>query len=205
MSEDPGPARAGSDPSVSAHAPRLGREEFARLYERHWRLFWCAAAAVVGDRTLAQDVVQQGAMIALERLDQFDPATSFTAWMTTIVRNTALNESRKRTRRRTVAADAAFLDSAPGTPRTDDVSGPGGTGSAFEGALAGALDALDDTARSCLLMRVVADMPYRQIALALAIPEGTAASHVHRARAALREALRNTPHADAPLGWRTAS
>ncbi len=33
-------------------------------------------------------------MTAMEKLGDFDPATSFAAWMSTIVRNIALNESR---------------------------------------------------------------------------------------------------------------
>ena len=60
----------------------------------------------------------------------------------------------------------------------------------FDDELTHALGDLEETARGCLLMRVVLDMPYRDISLALNIPEGTAASHVHRARAALRRALR---------------
>lgn len=203
MSGDSGSTRAGRDPSVSAHTPRLGREEFAREYERHWRLFWCAAVAVIGDRAMAQDIVQQGALIALERLDQFDPATSFTAWMTAIVRNTALNESRKRTRRRTLAVDGSVLDSAPIDARANATAAP--TSGGFDGALGRALEALEETTRLCLLMRVVADMPYRQIAVALAIPEGTAASHVHRGRAALREALRDPSQAGEAAGRRSES
>ena len=56
-------------------------------------------------------------------------------------------------------------------------------------AVMDALRTLDETARACLLMRVVLDLPYRNIALALNIPEGTAASHVHRARATMRSNL----------------
>ena len=48
-------------------------------------------------------------------------------------------------------------------------------------------------------MRVVLDMPYKEIALAMDVPEGTAASHVHRARAVLRGVLRG---ADAEKGAR---
>lgn len=203
MSVEPGSERAGSDLSVPARTSRLGREEFARLYETHWRLFWCAAVSVVGDRALAQDIVQQSAMIALERLDQFTPDTAFTAWMTAIVRNTALNEARKRARRRTSTAQDAVLDAAPrpnAANHAESASDP-----IFDQRLLNALETLDETVRACLLMRVVTDMPYRQIALALAIPEGTAASHVHRARAALRAQLGTAPQHDQPARGRTAT
>jgi RNA polymerase sigma-70 factor (ECF subfamily) len=72
----------------------------------------------------------------------------------------------------------------------------------FDDALAGALEELDETARACLLMRVVLDLPYKRIALALDIPEGTAASHVHRARASMRASLKSGGGAAAERGVR---
>lgn len=195
------PQMAAGDRAHSAGgvlSPRLHKEEFARLYQQHWRMLWSAAVAVVGDRTLAQDVVQQAAVVGLTRLEQFDPATSFGAWMVQIVRNIALNEGRKRVRRRTGSLDHAAHD-GPADARIDAtesawvVTGRGQLAAGaepFDDALVQALGRLEETARGCLLLRVVLDMPYRDIALALNIPEGTAASHVHRARIALRSELR---------------
>ena len=59
----------------------------------------------------------------------------------------------------------------------------------FDDDVVAALMSLDETARACLLMKTVLDLPYREIAAALGVPEGTAMSHVHRARGALRERL----------------
>ena len=100
--------------ALGAHSDRLGPAEFARLYQRHWKVLWCAAVGVVNDRTLAQDIVQQAAVVGLERLETFDPGTSFTAWMMQIVRNIALNEGRKRARHRAGQVDADRLDGAVG-------------------------------------------------------------------------------------------
>jgi RNA polymerase sigma-70 factor (ECF subfamily) len=55
--------------------------------------------------------------------------------------------------------------------------------------LLAALHLLDENARACLLLRVVMELPYREISRTLGIPEGTAMSHVHRARRALHEQL----------------
>jgi RNA polymerase sigma-70 factor (ECF subfamily) len=178
---------------------------FARLYQEHWKLLWCAAVAVVGDRTLAQDIVQQAAVVGLQRLDTFDPKTSFQAWMIQIVRNIAMNESRKRTRRKTGATDTSVLDVGE-APKAKDagvsvLTGMGQVASGsepFDDELKKALEGLEETARGCLLMRVVLDMSYRDISLALGVPEGTAASHVHRARAALRRALSPTTAGGVP-------
>ncbi len=175
----------------------LAPADFARLYQEHRGVLWCAAVGVLGDRTLAQDVVQQAAVVGLERLGSFAPETSFVAWMVQIVRNLAMNEARKRARRATTPTDALVLDATETARRTPHEAQPAVDGRGqptgiadFDDELLKALRTLDETARGCLLMRVVLDLPYRQIALALDIPEGTAASHVHRARSALRDALR---------------
>lgn len=195
--ETGGPGTLGGSGSA-----RLSAEEFGRRFGDSWRVLWCAAVSVVRDRTLAQDVVQQAAIVGLERLDDFDTGTNFVSWMVRIVKNIALNEARKRSRRRTHPTETATLDShaGGGSGAEQQGLGPGvvlsGRGGvlpdqgAFDDEVLHALDDLDDTARGCLLLRVVLDLTYRDIALALDIPEGTAASHVHRARKTMRERLR---------------
>lgn len=124
-------------------------------------------------------------MIALGKLNEFHPGTSFVAWMGQIVRFTALNERRRNLRTHTVATDPGVLgESVAGrsSHRAEGVS--------FASAdIAQALGGLDDVARACLLMRTVVEMTYQQIAEALGIPEGTAMSHVHRSRQQLRKVL----------------
>jgi RNA polymerase sigma-70 factor (ECF subfamily) len=59
-----------------------------------------------------------------------------------------------------------------------------------------ALHSLGETARCCLLLRTIEQMPYAQIAQLLEIPEGTAMSHVHRSRMTLRGQLADTRPAE---------
>ena len=59
----------------------------------------------------------------------------------------------------------------------------------LDDALTRALAALSETARAALLLRTVLELDYDSIARLLDVPPGTAMSHVHRSREALRRAL----------------
>jgi RNA polymerase sigma-70 factor (ECF subfamily) len=199
-------------PDSTSCAERLTPEAFADAFTACSRLLWCIAAGVLGSRDAVDDVLQEGAIVALQKLDQFDPATSFTAWMGRIVRFVALNHARRLRRQGAGAVDAEVLDliasdrsradaSSAATPAAglaaDSPADARGAlrpdQASFDDALTAALGTLEGTARSCLLLRTLMDLPYREIALALDIPEGTAMSHVHRSRQALRRRLQEQP------------
>ena len=188
----------GTERSESADA--LEREHltpaaFAARYQGAWPTLWAIAVAVLGDRAGADDVLQEAAVIALEKLEQFDAHSNFSAWMGRIVRFVALNHGRRRSNAVAAHQDPAALDrTAARMPHVN--SGPlnhRGELSAdqedFDDRVIAALNMLDETARACLLLRTLMNMPYREISLVLDIAEGTAMSHVHRARTALRERL----------------
>ncbi|CAG1004400.1 ECF RNA polymerase sigma factor EcfG [Phycisphaerales bacterium] len=159
---------------------RLTPEQFAaRLQECH-RTVWTIAVSIVGDPSLADDMVQEAAAVALSKLDEFDPSTSFHAWFGQVVRFVALNEGRKR--RRTRSEGDSRIE---GAADRSDPAAP----AAFDSRVRAALESLAEAPRTCLLMRTLHGMSFTQIAAALDIPEGTAMSHVHRARATLRERL----------------
>ena len=54
------------------------------------------ARRLAGDRSLADDLVQETAIRALTHLNQFQPGTNLHAWLSTILRNTYFNELRLR-------------------------------------------------------------------------------------------------------------
>jgi RNA polymerase sigma-70 factor (ECF subfamily) len=175
------------DPSAPSHPEILTPAVFAACFRRATPALWCIATAVLGERTHAEDVLQEAAMIGLDKLGSFVPGTRFAAWMGQIVRFTALNHRRKRMRR----AKAEVT----GTP-ADVAAPPSAVDSGFDARTAAALASLGETARACLLLKVVVELDYAEIAETLGIPAGTAMSHVHRARVHLRTLLLD----DAPTG-----
>lgn len=190
--EGAAPSASASGPAHAAPASPLQREAFGERFLAARRKLWWVAVSVLGRREQVDDVLQEAALVALRKLDEFDPATSFEAWMAQIVRFIALNDARKRVRRST-------QQSGPGDePVTNDrhaqspVRADGSVvpdQQAFDDSMLNALQSIPETARACLLLRAVEGLSYKEISDLLGVPEGTAMSHVHRARAAMRRSL----------------
>ncbi|MEO1495976.1 MAG: RNA polymerase sigma factor [Planctomycetota bacterium] len=179
---------------------QIDAAEFARLFDEAYPRLWTIAAAIVNDRDLAQDIVQESAMTGLRRLADYQPGTNFGAWMGQIVRFTALNSRRSATSRKMQAVEThQFSETVEGdAAETDEPIDRQGRlvddQQDFDDEVARAIDALDPERRSCLLLRVVHNLSYQEISEQLGVPEGTAMSHVHRAKSSMRKAL----SADAP-------
>jgi len=175
---------------------QLERDEYARLLREAQPKLWTIASAIVGDRTLAEDVVQDAAITGLRRLGDFEKGSNFVGWISQIVRFTALNHLKTRKRRRIVAVDVhqRVEPSDTGEDRTGEnaVTMRGELlpdQEEFDDAVARAIQNLESERRSCFLLRVVHNLDYKEISEMLEIPTGTAMSHVHRAKTSLRNAL----------------
>jgi RNA polymerase sigma-70 factor (ECF subfamily) len=158
---------------------------------------WLIAAAIIGDRSEADDIVQQASIIGLQKRADFAPGTNFPAWIAQIVRLTALNHRNKSGRRNVRVTDPTRMDQSISSD-TDEAKFPltdeGGLAENqidFDDEVLSALREISDVARMCLLLRVVQQLSYDDIAQTLHIPAGTAMSHVHRAKQSIRERLKD--------------
>lgn len=217
--------------------------DFGERFVRHFRRLWLIALGQIrlgsGYRhQRAEEIVQESAMIAMAKLDQFDATQddgAFLAWMTRIIQLTAKNEGRYEQRRQGLVFDEvmegstsshARAKSAEGVPMPEmlfDVETVGADSEdlAEVGSLAAkestmravkattfdvggdtavvakhvddemlrAIESIEHPARTCLLLKVVDEMSYREIATVLEIEVNTAMSHVHRAKRKLRQML----------------
>lgn len=191
----PSSGNASTQDAPSAPTGRAGvsREQFAELFRAQSPALKVVAAAILGSTKDAEDVVQEAAAIALTKTRELAEIRSFPAWMTQIVRYVALNARRGEKRRRLLATTLAPL--AEPSHHTKPSPGIDSRGTldpgqnTFDDRVVRALMGLSETSRACLLLRIVLDMPYKDIARVLSIAEGAAMTHVSRARAALLERL----------------
>jgi len=174
----------------------IDEQQFAELLEQAYPKFWTLACAIVKDRALAEDVVQDAAITGLRKITDFEAGTNFTVWMGQIVRFTSLNYLKSRKIRKTAALGVhgveepvAQQQSLPPVTTTGELTSDQ---TDFDDDLSNAINLLSPEKRTCLLLRVVHELSYEEIAEIVGVPEGTAMSHVHRAKATMRNSLSQT-------------
>jgi RNA polymerase sigma factor (sigma-70 family) len=178
-------------------AAPLGADEFAAAFARRGRALWLLAAAWVG-RGDAQDLVQEVARIAWQKRASFAAGSDLGAWLAQIVRHTGANWRRKR---RPVAG-SDWVE-PPARAESPPLLAFDADRWQLPDELTRALQALPEAARAALLLHVVGEMPFAEIATMLAMPENTVTSLARRARVSLRAAL--APDAAAPAAASTTS
>ncbi len=167
----------GKPPAVTEGA----QQEFAQQFSRSFPVLWTIAAGITGNRTRADNVVQDAALIGVDKFDQFQPGSSFTTWMAPMVRSVALNAMRKEQQAGDARTNADVRDVAQEKPLEDQPQ--------FDDAMMRAVGEVGEAARACLLLRTLHGMDYSEISALLGIPQAAAMTHVHRARDFLRRHL----------------
>jgi RNA polymerase sigma-70 factor, ECF subfamily len=97
-------------------AKRGDTDAFAEAVRPHLPMLLAYSRAVCGDFHLAQDVVQETALIAFRNLQHLFPEADFSSWLKAIARRQALAARRKSQRLTTwtdEALEAAYADPTP--------------------------------------------------------------------------------------------
>src|SRR5437867_896613 len=152
---------------------------FAELVRLHQRRAYAVARAIVLSHEDAEDAVQDAFLHAYRALDRFRSDQPFGAWLNRIVANAALDLVRRRKVR-----DADELPETVALPFRDP-----GEADELRRRLAEALTRLTDRQRAVIVLHAVEGYTHGEIGSMLGIPEGTARSDLHHARAALRRLL----------------
>jgi RNA polymerase sigma-70 factor (ECF subfamily) len=136
------------------------------------------AYALVGDGATAEDIVQETLLVALKKIDQYEPGTDLKAWLCQI----AIYHCRDVMRRRKVRekwygiwSRVAMLGSPPRAPERCTADHE------LAGELWQAVDELHDKHRLPLILHFLHGMTGPEIAKVLKIREGTVYSRLHYA------------------------
>lgn len=173
---------AGDADDLVSRARQGDAEAFGALVHTWKHRALRTAHHLVGNWSDADDVAQDAFLRAYRGIHAFDGRSEFGTWLTRIVINCALNHlrSRRRTREQGAPETAAETPAPSADPRANAESRE------KVRAVLAALAELPPPLRVTLLLATLEDMPYRDIAQALAIPEGTVAWRVNHARKLLR-------------------
>ena len=163
-------------------AQRGSREAFAELVRGHQRRAYAVARAIVLDHHDAEDAVQDGFLHAYRALARFRPGEPFGAWLHRIVANAALDLQRRRKVRA-----AGTLPETIALPFRDPAESD-----ELRRRLTAALEKLTERQRAVIVLHDVEGFRHAEIGETLGIPEGTARSDLHHARATLRRLLSDT-------------
>ena len=179
MSVDP--VRGVSERDHVIAAQRGSDSAFAALVRLHQRRAYAVARAIVLSHEDAEDAVQDGFLHAYRALDRFHSDQPFGAWLNRIVANAALDLVRRRKVR-----DADELPDNVAMPFRDP-----GEADELRRRLSAALTHLTERQRAVIVLHDVEGFTHGEIGGMLGIPEGTARSDLHHARAALRRLLKD--------------
>jgi RNA polymerase sigma-70 factor (ECF subfamily) len=137
------------------------------------------ARSFLGNRPDAEDAVQQAALQAWHRIEQYDTTRPFKGWWFAILRNCCFDLLRQRRTATTRGIDG--ID-PPDTRATEVFD--------WERLDAG-LRNLSPAHQEILRLRYYGGLSYEALAETLGIPKGTVMSRLHLARKALAEQLRS--------------
>jgi RNA polymerase sigma-70 factor (ECF subfamily) len=187
------------DPGDDLDRARKGdRTAFGRLVRLHQKRVYAAALHILGNHGDADDVTQETFVRAYRGLATYDGRAELSTWLYRIAINTALNHLRSQKRVAAVAragADATAHEG--GRPEHLGVA----ERTPAEWALIGEelrivleeVAQLSTPLRVTLVLATVEQLPYKQIAEILEVPEGTVAWRVNEARRILKERLGAAP------------
>jgi RNA polymerase sigma-70 factor, ECF subfamily len=155
----------------------------------HLDALYRVALRLTGDPSQAEDLVQDTMLKAYRSWRQYRPGTNAKGWLLTILRNTFINDYRRR-KLEPVAMDLEAVE-PHAIYRSIEDTDPEGTffSRIVDEKVLEAVDALPPDFREVLVLSDMEGMRYAEIAEALQLPIGTVKSRLFRARRQLQAAL----------------
>jgi RNA polymerase sigma-70 factor, ECF subfamily len=165
---------------------------FEVLLSRHRKPVYNFILRFVGDRETAEDLLQEAFMRVIKGAEAYKRHAKFTTWLYTIARNLCVDQTRRRKHRKHASLDApldasdesgTLLDVIPSNEMASDRKS---VNKQLHQTMHRAIEALSEEQREVFLMRELLDMPFRQIADVVGVPENTVKSRMRYALEKLR-------------------
>ncbi|HOZ45817.1 MAG TPA: sigma-70 family RNA polymerase sigma factor [Candidatus Hydrogenedentes bacterium] len=167
---------------------------FENLVLEHMDMLYAVALRLTRNPTDAQDLTQNTVVKALRFHDRFKEGTYIKAWLLTILRNTFINEYRRKARipafvELTGAEAAEDKSPDPEVPFEPGRGDAGGLLELLDDEVRHAVETLPEEFRTTVIMADLQERSYKEIAEAVGCPLGTVMSRLHRGRRLLRKEL----------------
>jgi RNA polymerase sigma-70 factor (ECF subfamily) len=170
--------------------------EFEALFSPLLQMAYGTALRLTRNRTDAEDLVQDAALLAYKAFGTFQRGTNFKAWFFRILTNAFYSRHRKEKHEKANLS----TDDVPALYLYQKTTEAGISGSDRDPAAAimdrldadrvgEALDTLPEEYRTVATLYFIDDLSYHQIAEAVQCPVGTVRSRLHRGRRMLQKAL----------------
>ena len=152
----------------------------------HLDALYRVALRLTADPSQAEDLVQDTMLKAYRAWKQYRPGTNAKGWLLTILRNTFINDYRRR-KHEPIAMDLEAVEPHALDRSIQEVDPEGSFfAQIVDAKVLEAIDALPSEFREVLVLSDVEGMRYAEIAEALQIPVGTVKSRLFRARRQLQ-------------------
>lgn len=185
-----GTAGHGMDAMTAGSDRSAKRSEFEEEALVHLdALYGRALRLTGGDEARSEDLVQETVLKAWRAWDTYESGTNCKAWLMTILRNSFMNEFRRR-KNRPAPVD---YDDVEERPVWSQLHQEDPAGEFFDrivdDRVVEAIEGLPETFRVPLVLSDLEGLSYDEIAEQLEVPVGTVKSRLHRARRRLQGEL----------------
>ena len=157
-------------------------KRFRQLCQQHRQRIFTYARYYLGNSEDAEDATQEVLLRLWRQGEGIGPA-DVPRWLTRVARNICLDQLRRRRTRRETEPPPDLSGGAPGPAEELERA-------EFRRRLQRALEGLEETQRSLVVLRDIQGLSYDEIAQALDMPLNRVKVYLHRARQKLRRILR---------------
>ncbi len=162
------------------------RQSFSQQLLAELDTLYRTARFLTGDPVLAEDIVQEVALKAIQAEQTFSPNANFRPWIFAILRNTLTDYYRRQNSRPvTVSLETEEMPE----PATDEPLDSRILEYVLDDEIEQALHQLPPEMRLAVLLADVEEFSYKEIAQILDWPLGSVMSRLHRGRHKLRQQL----------------